>query len=85
MVEEAAKGLAPLMLTEAQLRKTLAHGVRAAITAASDMCSARFAALKSLPAAPRGPDSKRIKVIIPPKPMPSVPWRKDRGWGASTQ
>ena len=84
MVSEAREGLAPLQLKRAQLEKALAHGVRAAITAASEMCSARFAALKSLPALPRGPDGKRVKVVIPPKPFRSQ-WRGDRGGGSQTR
>ena len=85
LVTEAANSLAPLKMTSAQLRKVLAHGVRAAITAASDMCSARFAALRCLPAAPRGPNGKHIKIVIPPKPAQQRPWRSDRGWGQTAQ
>ena len=81
IVSEARDGLAPLQLKQEQLYKALAQGVRAAITAASDMCSARFAALKSLPALPRGPDGKRVKIVIPPKPFRQQ-WRSDRGGGS---
>ena len=83
LVNEAADALQALNLTEAQLRRALAHGVRAAITAASDMCSARAAALKCLPQAPRGPDGKRMKVTIHPKPFVVPHWRQDRGGGSA--
>lgn len=83
MVQEAQEGLAPLKLTSSELDRVLARGVRAAITAASDMCAARFAALKTLPKAPRGADGKRVKVIIPPKHVQPPGWRSDRGWGGS--
>ena len=45
LIEEARTGLQHLKLSSAQLKRVLAHGVRAAITAASDLCTARFAAL----------------------------------------
>ena len=81
MVNEAREVLSSLQLSEAQLRKVLAAGVRAAISAASDLCTARAAALRCLPKAPRGPDGKRVKVVIPPKPQRQTPWRGDRGRG----
>jgi hypothetical protein len=81
LLDEAREALRPLNLREAQLRKAMAAGVRAAITAASDMCSARAAAMKCLPKAPRGPDGKRVKVKIPQKPQKARSWRADRGGG----
>ena len=83
LMKEAREGLAPMELTEKQLKTVLASGVRAAITAASEMCAARFAALRSVPVQPRGPDGKRVKVIIPPKPFRQQQWRADRG-GSTT-
>jgi hypothetical protein len=85
LMDVAGVSLAPLGLTTKQLHRVLASGVRAAITAASTMCSARFAANKSLPAAPRGPNGKRIKVLIPQRPMQPRPWRSERGWTQQTQ
>lgn len=85
LMKEAIEGLAPFQLTTAKINKVLASGVRAAITAASSMCGARFAALRSLPAQPRGPDGKRIKICIPQKPMQPRPWRSERGWTNQTQ
>ena len=79
---EAREALEGLGLTQTQLNRALASGVRAAITAASNMCSARTAALKCLPRAPRGPDGKRINVTIPPKPYKPPIWRSDRGRGS---
>lgn len=84
LMTEAAEGLKDLKLTGAQLKRVLASGVRAAITAASEMCSARFAALRSLPASPRGRDGKKIKTVIPQKPAIARPWRSDRGWTKTT-
>ena len=81
LVSEAAEALQGLNLTAAQLRRVLAHGVRAAIAAASEMCSARTTALKCLPARPRGPDGKWAKITIPPKPFKAPHWRQDRGGG----
>ena len=81
LISEAAEALQALLLTDAQLLRALAHGMRAAITAASEMCSARTAALKCLPKAPRGPDGKRAKVFIPTKPFKAGHWRRDRGGG----
>ena len=80
LINEARAALMPIGLTEGQLKRVLAAGVRAAITAASEMCTARSEALKSLPKAPRGPNGRRVKVIIKPKPMKPAPWRGDRGW-----
>jgi hypothetical protein len=80
MIDEARRALQELRLTEAKLKKALTAGVRAAISSASDMCTARAAALKCLPKAPRGPDGKRAKVVIPPKPFQQRAWRHDRGW-----
>jgi hypothetical protein len=80
LMDVASEALRPLGLTHAQMKTTLARGVRAAITAASEMCSARFAALRSVPAAPRGPNGKRIRIIIPPKPFVATRWRGERGW-----
>ena len=80
MINVAAESLAPLGLTKAQLDTVLASGVRAAITAASDMCAARFAALRTLPAKPRGQRGTRRKQVIPPKPTRLPPWRSERGW-----
>mmetsp|Transcript_61234 Transcript_61234/g.126488 ORF Transcript_61234/g.126488 Transcript_61234/m.126488 type:complete len:503 (-) Transcript_61234:1075-2583(-) len=79
LVEEAWTGLQALELTKGQLRKILTCGVRAAVSAASDMCTARFAAMKCLPRRPRGPDGKVIKQHIPPKPFRPAGWRSDRG------
>ena len=79
MINEACKALEVLGLKEAQLKKALAAGVRAAVTGASDMCTARTAALKYLPQRPRGPGGKRVKVLIPQKPFKASPWRSDRG------
>ena len=85
LMEVATESLAPLGLKKTQLDKVLASGVRAAVTAASDMCAARFAALRTLPAKPRGPNGKRMKTVIPPKPTRFLPWRSERGWtGKST-
>ena len=81
LFEEARSSLEALLLTGAQLKRVLANGVRAAIKGASDMCTARAAALKCLPRAPRGPDGKRVKVVIPPKPFQAPAWRQDRGRG----
>ena len=84
LMTEAAEGLKDLKLTGAQLKRVLASGVCAAITAASEMCSARFAALRSLPASPRGRDGKKVKTVIPQKPAIARPWRSDRGWTKTT-
>ena len=46
MMDTAREALQRLLLTESQLKRVLAAGVRAAITAASNMCSGRVAALK---------------------------------------
>jgi hypothetical protein len=81
LFNEARASLMPFNLTEAKLKRVLAAGVRAAITAASDMCSARTAALRSLPKAPRGADGKRVKEKIPQKPFKMGHWRGDRGGG----
>ena len=81
MLEVAREALLPFGMSEAQLRKVLAAGVRAAITAASDLCTARAAALLCLPKAPRGSDGKRVKIVIPPKPQRQASWRGDRGRG----
>ena len=78
-MDVARELLQQLQLTEGQLKRVLARGVREAITAASEMCSARIAALKCLPKAPRGADGKRVKVVIPQKPHRQQPWRRDRG------
>ena len=82
-MEVAREALQPLNLTESQLKRVLARGVREAIAGASDMCSARCAAMKCLPKAPRGPDGKRVKVVIPPKQYQPRGWRQDRGGGGS--
>ena len=81
MIDEARTALGQLGLTEAQLKRALAAGVCAAITAASDMCTARAAALKCLPRKPRGQDGRRVTEVIPPKPYKGAPWRSDRGRG----
>jgi hypothetical protein len=81
LMDEARAALMPFNLTEAQLKKVLGAGVRAAITAASDMCSARAAALKCLPKAPRGANGRRVQVKIPQKPFRARHWRGDRGGG----
>ena len=81
MIDEARTALGQLGLTEAQLKRALAAGVRAAITAASDMCTARAAALKCLPRKPRGRDGRRVTEVIPPKPYKGATWRSDRGRG----
>lgn len=83
LVEEAAEALQALNLTSAQLRRALAGDVRAAITVASEMCTARVAALKCLPPTPLGPDGKRAKVVIPQKPFVTPHWRVDRRGGDS--
>jgi len=76
---EACEGLRWFNMSEAKRDKVLACGVREAITGASDLCTARFAALKSLPRAPRGADGKRVKIRIPPKPHGvGKGWRADR-------
>lgn len=79
LMDDVRAALASFQLTEAQLKRVLAVGVRAAIAAASDMCSARAAALRCLPKAPRGADGKRVKVHIPQKPFWAGPWRGERG------
>ena len=81
MIDEARVSLGAMKLTEAQLKRVLAAGVRAAITAASDMCSARAAAMQCLPKAPRGADGRRVKIHIPQKPFKAGHWRRDRGGG----
>lgn len=81
LMDVANESLAPMALKPVQLQRVLAIGVRAAITAALDMCCARFAVLRSLPARPRGANGKRVKVVIPPKPAKLLPWRGDRGCG----
>ena len=83
LIDEARTSLQALKLSEKQLQKVLTRGVREAVTAASEMCTARTAALKCLPKAPRGPDGKRAKVIIPQKPFRRGGWRSDRGGGVS--
>ena len=80
LMDVAASSLESLGLNKAQLHKVLASGVRAAITAASEMCAARFAALRTLPAQPRGANGKRQKQVIPPKPTRLSGWRSERGW-----
>ena len=81
LMEEARASLQALKLSGKQLAKVLTCGVRAAITAASEICTARTAALRCLPKAPRGPDGRRVKVLIPQKPFRHLPWRSDRGAG----
>ena len=85
LMDVARESLTPLQLTGAQLDRVLASGVRAAVTVASSMCAARFAAKRSLPAAPRGPNGQRVKIRIPQKPFQSRPWRSERGWTQQTQ
>ena len=80
MIDVATTSLAPMKITSAQLNRVLASGVRAAITVAYTMCAARFAAKRSLPAAPRGPNGQRIGVVIPQKPTRPRVWRSERGW-----
>ena len=84
MMDVATEALSALGLTKAQIDKVLASGVRAAVTAASEMCAARFAALRTLPAKPRGPNGRRAKNIIPQKPTRASPWRSERGWTGTT-
>ena len=83
MIDEARASLMSLKLTEAQLKRALSAGVRAVIAAASNMCSARAAAIRCLPKAPRGANGRRVKVTIPQKPFKPGPWRQERGWGGS--
>lgn len=82
LVEEAWRGLQPLALTRAKFNTIMAHGVRAAITAASDLCSARFAALRSLPKRLRGANGRLVRVVIPQKQFRDPGWRSDRGMGS---
>ena len=81
LLDEARMSSGALKLTEAHLKRVLAAGVRAAIAAASDMCTARTAALLCLPKAPRGADGRRVKILIPQKPFKAGHWRRDRGGG----
>ena len=79
---EACQALQWFKLSQARQDKILAQGVREAITGASDLCTARFEALRKIPAAPRLPNGRRQRVIIPPKPYRPSEWRADRGGGA---
>ena len=82
LLTEALAGLRPLDLTPAQFEKVMTRGVRAAITGLSDMCTARFAALRCLPRPLPTPGRRRNSpVVIPPKPFVRAPWRSDRGGG----
>ena len=82
LLTDAMTGLLPFSLTPAQFEKVMTRGVRAAITGLSDMCTARFAALRCLPR-PLPPSGRRRNspVVIPPKPYVKAPWRSDRGGG----
>lgn len=70
-----------LGLSQAKTDNILASGVRAAITAASDMCAARLAAKAKQPPAPRPrlPGKRKRQTTIPDKPWRASPWRSDRG------
>ena len=81
---EACEGLDWFRLTPARRDKILAQGVREAITGASALCTARFAALRKVPGAPRLPNGKRQRIIIPQKPYRPQRWRGDRGGGGHT-
>ena len=79
---ESAPFFRLLDLTTSQESKVLAHGVRAAIGAASDLCAARMAARKRQPPPPgskRTPGGRRKKAPSPPLRWHSAPWRADRG------
>jgi len=77
--EAACESLKWFEMSAAKRDKVLACGVREAITGASELCTARYAALKSLPKVPRAANGKRVKVCIPPKPHRGGGWRSDRG------
>ena len=68
---EAIQELAVFKLSAKKTDRVLAAGVRAAVTAASDMVAARTAALPSAP--PRG------KQTFKPRPTRVQGWREDRG------
>ena len=76
---EACEGFKWFAMSAAKRDRILAKGVREAITGASDLCTARFEALKKVPAAPRLPNGKRQRVVIPQKPFKPSVWRGDRG------
>ena len=78
---EAIEGLKWFKLSSAKMDRILAQGVRAAITGASDLCTTRFEVIHKVPGAPRLPNGKRQRVIIPPKPHCQQVWRADRGGG----
>ena len=77
---DACEGLKWFQLSNAKRDRILAKGVREAITGASNMCTARFEALRQLPGAPQLPNGRRQKVVIPPKAHRTQAWRADRGW-----
>ena len=79
LIDEARDSLQQMRLTEPQLRRALTAGVRAAISGASEMCTARTAALRCLPAKPRLPNGRTARVHIPQKPFKAGPWRRERG------
>ena len=80
--ETAHEALKWFNLKDAQNERILTQGVRAAITAASDLCSARFAALKTVVKPRRRRGQK--KAAIPQKPFRAMGWRADRGGSART-
>ena len=76
--ETAMGALEWVDIKEAQREKVLAAGVRAAITAAADMCGARFAALRKV-VKPRRRRGQPRRDVIPQKPFRCPGWRADRG------
>ena len=79
--DDACTGLKWFKLSQAKIDKVLACCIREAITGANDMCNARFAALRVLPGPPRLANGRRVKIVIPPKPLRPQQWRADRGGG----
>lgn len=78
--ETAHEALKWFKLKDAQNKRVLTQGVQVAITSASDMCSARFAALKTV-VKPRQRQGQR-KAVIPQKPFWAEGWRSNCGGGA---
>ena len=80
LTTEMHAGLGIMGLNKTQIDKVITSGVRAAITGLSDMCTARWEALKSVPR-PRPPAGRKrnAPVSIPPKPHVPSGWRADRG------
>ena len=83
--KEACEGLEWFKLSAAKKDKILACGVRKAIAGASDMCTARYAALREMPRKARLPNGRRVKEIIPPKPSRAAGWSRIGGGYAATQ